>query len=129
KPSLSEKLGREPTLQEMAKALKVPIKKATHIRLAELVYKPVDMHGSKKNEETSPFVQLFSTSHPPIPEEEALTSDDKEIVRGLLETLPDREKRIISLRFGLGVDSTSFTLKEIGEIEGLTRERVRQIIA
>ena len=50
----------------------------------------------------------------------------KEEVQELLETLNDREKEVISLRFGLGKDRT-YTLEEIGESLGITRERVRQI--
>jgi RNA polymerase primary sigma factor len=121
---LEDKLGRPPTLEEMAKRLKISAKKAQMIRQGVLaVNAPTQMAG----DETSTLAEML-----PDPEGDPAEFFEDEsnaaMVRTLLGKLPDRERDILTFRYGLdGHEGPPRTLKEVGKLVGLTRERVRQL--
>jgi RNA polymerase primary sigma factor len=121
---LHAKLGRGPTLQEIAKASKLPLKQVKEVqdaaRAVTSLDRPVGTEG-----ETS-LGELTAGDEAP-PEEEVEVSLRQDALRRALEELPDRERDVLKLRFGLNGDRTPKSLEQIGKDLGLTRERVRQI--
>jgi RNA polymerase primary sigma factor len=121
---LHVKLGRGPTLEEIAKASKLPLKQVKEVmeaaRAVTSLDRPVGSEG-----ETS-LGELTAGDEAP-PEEEVEVSLRQDALRRALEELPDRERDVLKLRFGLNGDRTPKSLEQIGKDLGLTRERVRQI--
>ena len=122
---LEERLGRTPTIQELAEDLELPIKKVRIIRKAVHAFqRPSQSDSSAEDGPT-----LSEILHDPkvrCPEEVVLEQEDLDTIRRLLDAIDEREATILRLRYGLdGRDP--MTLKEIGKHVGLTRERVRQI--
>ena len=123
---LEEELGRSPTTQELAKALKLSPKKVRIIRKAVRAFRrppQTDSHGRDDGLLLSQTLQDPST---PSPDEQVLEADDLNTIRTLLQCIDEREATILRLRYGLD-GSEPLTLKQIGQQIGLTRERVRQI--
>ena len=121
---LEEKLGRSPTIEEIAKRLRISRKKATmvHQGLAA-VNAPNQMAG----DEAQALAEMLSDEQadPGMFFEDA---GNAALVRKLLEQLPERERKILEYRFALdGYEGPPRTLKEVGKLVGLTRERVRQL--
>jgi RNA polymerase primary sigma factor len=121
---LTPKLGRPPTEEEVAKAAKLPLKQVREVRQAARAVtsldKPVGAEGDTK------LGDIVAGEAAP-PEEEVHVSLEEETLRRAVAALPDRERQIVQLRFGLGVDSDPQSLEKIGKQLGLTRERVRQL--
>jgi RNA polymerase primary sigma factor len=122
--SLENKLGRTPTTQEMAAAMKLSRKKAEIIEQGlQAVGAPTQIGG----DESQAVAEMVADDEAP-PEQSLLDASDEPYVRGLLGKLDDRSRKILELRFGMdGYDGPPRTYKQIGEIIGLTRERVRQL--
>ena len=122
---LAGALGRPATTQEMAAKLKISHKKAEIIRQGLTAVSAPSQIGS---EETSAASEMLAADETEMPDSEMLKASDSPIVRSLLGSLEDRERRILELRFGLdGYEGPQRTFKEIGKMIGLTRERVRQL--
>ena len=123
---LMAKLRREPTEQEIAKAAKLPLKQVREVRQAARAVtsldKPIGSNGD------TAFGDLFSDEAVET-EEEVHVSLAEEALHAAVARLPEREQRVIKLRYGLDGDADPKSLEEIGRILGLTRERVRQIEA
>ena len=123
---LLQRLGREPTLEETAKAADCTIEEARRV-LAMSRY-PISLDRPVGNSEDSHFGDLLPDSGAESPSVGAA----QEMLRGrigkVLKTLSYREREIIKLRYGLG-DGYSYTLEEVGHIFKVTRERIRQIEA
>lgn len=117
--------GRPPTNKEMAKALNVSAKKAEIIRQGMIaINSPSQMSG----DETQAISEIVPCKKTDLPEGPLMKASDAPIVMALLDTLDERERKILELRFALdGYEGPTRTFKEIGEIVGLTRERVRQL--
>jgi RNA polymerase primary sigma factor len=117
-------LGREPTDEELARQTRVSIDK---IRLAlESSRTPFSLDAPVTGDSEThlgAFVEDVQTS---APDATVLDEDRSSQVERALAALPDKEREILRLRFGVGVDR-EHTLEEIGERYGLTRERIRQI--
>ncbi|MCX5658152.1 MAG: RNA polymerase sigma factor RpoD/SigA [Planctomycetota bacterium] len=122
---LEERLGRPPTIQELAEAMELPAKKVRIIRKAVRALQRPMQSGGGDDEGLSLSDMLSDTKTRP-PDEEVLQLDDLSTIRTLLDAIDQREATILRLRFGLD-GREPLTLKEIGEQIGLTRERVRQI--
>lgn len=122
-PVLQEELGRPPTNQEMAHHLELPLKKVRIIRKAVQALKST---GQASDDEGSTLAETLEDERTPTPAQNLLNADEIATIRELLEVIDKREAVILQLRFGLDGDEP-LTLKEIGRLMGLTRERVRQV--
>ena len=122
---LEGKLGRPPTVAEMGKAMKISRKKAGII---EQGLQAVNRSGQIGQDDGQALSEIARDDHTESPDQAMLDASNEPLVRSLLEKLDDRQRRILELRFGLA-DGAGHrrTYKEIGEMVGLTRERVRQL--
>ena len=123
---LEEKLGRTPTVQELAEEMELPAKKIRIIKKAVKASRRPVQPGSGEDGEGPTLADIVADTKTKSPEEQVLLADDLETIGVLLDAIDDREAKILRLRYGLNGDEP-LTLKEIGVHVGLTRERVRQI--
>jgi RNA polymerase primary sigma factor len=123
---LTLKLGRAPTDAEVAKHAKLPPKHVAEVRAAARAVTSLDRPVGEEGEAS--FGDLFAGASPE-PMEEVHISFAESAVRHAVETLPDRERAVVKLRYGMDGDPDPKSLEEIGRQLGLTRERVRQIEA
>ncbi len=122
---LTVKLGRPPTEEEVAKAAKLPLKQVREVREAARAVTSLDKPMG--SEGGGSFGDLFGDESAEF-EEEVHVSLAEQALHRALQGLPDRERGVIELRYGLGTKEPT-SLEEIGRQMGLTRERVRQIEA
>jgi RNA polymerase sigma factor (sigma-70 family) len=122
---LEAELGRPPTVQEMAAALKISRKKADIIQQGLAAVSAPSQMGA---DETQALSEILASDEELAPDRALLDASVGPMVAKLLKHLEPRERKILELRFGMdGHDGPQRTFKEIGEIIGLTRERVRQL--
>jgi RNA polymerase primary sigma factor len=121
---LTEELGRGPTPEEVARVLGLPRKKLSIIKKAIHIYNQTPQTDQAENGWS--LGEMVTDDRQKPPEVEMVEGDDMTHILRMLETMEQREATILRMRFGLD-DNQPRTLKEIGEILGLTRERVRQI--
>lgn len=122
--AMEAELARPPTAAEMAKRLGISNKKADLVRQGLQAVNAPSQVGS---DNTNAICEMLP-DHKDSPEQVAINHSNTPFVKSLLSKLPDREQRILELRFNLdGYDGPQRTFKEIGELVGLTRERVRQL--
>ena len=121
---LVQKLGREPEPAEIAEELRWPVSDVRDIlRVAQL---PVSLEKPVGDEDESELGDFVADDAVLEPFEEASEHMQKEGVKKALEALPDRERQVIELRYGLA-GNEPLTLEEVGRTFGVTRERIRQI--
>ena len=123
---LTQELNREPTDEEIAKKLGVTIDKVREVY--KISQDPVSLETPIGEEEDSHLGDFIKDERTMSPEEYATVELLKEELSGVLLTLTDREERVLRLRFGID-DGQCRTLEEVGQIFGVTRERIRQIEA
>jgi len=116
-------LGREPTLDEIAEEASLPIEQAREVKAAARASASLDQ---PVGEQDDAVFGDFVAGDEPLPEERVEVSLRSQALMLALHALPDRERQVLVLRYGL-VDEEPKTLEEIGKRLGLTRERVRQI--
>src|SRR5437868_5125300 len=116
-------LGREPTLEEIADEASLPIEQAREVRAAARASASLDQPVGESDDAV---FGDFVAGDDPLPEESVELSLRRQALTVALQSLPDRERQVVVLRYGL-VDEEPKTLEEIGRRLGLTRERVRQI--
>ena len=122
---LEDKLGRMPTMEELAKQMKMSVKKVRIIhRAVRAFHSPTQ--SSVSEEDGMSLHEMLQDEKTLTPDELVLGKDEVKMIYQLLARIDIREAEILRLRFGLD-DGQPLTLKEIGEKVGLTRERVRQI--
>lgn len=121
---LDDELGRPPTQEEVAKELGLPKKKLSIVRKAIQLYNTTPQADDENSGWT--MNEMVADERAKLPEDELLNSDNLKHVYRMLDEMDPREATILRMRFGLD-DAEPKTLKEIGELLGLTRERVRQI--
>jgi RNA polymerase primary sigma factor len=121
---LHVKLGRAPTLEEIAKAAKLPLKQVREVQEAARAVTSLDRPVGEEGDTS--LGELTAGDEAP-PEEELEVSFRQDALRRAIAELPDRERDVLKLRFGLNGDQTPKSLEQIGKTLGLTRERVRQI--
>ncbi|MDQ2973357.1 MAG: RNA polymerase sigma factor RpoD [bacterium] len=124
---LTQDLNREPTNEEIAKAMELDIDKVEHIMKIKQDISSLDA-SVRDDEEDSVLGDFIEDEDTISPEESATNQLLKEHVKDLLSGLTEREQKIIRLRFGLD-DGKSHTLEEVGQEFSVTRERIRQIEA
>jgi RNA polymerase primary sigma factor len=123
---LVQELGREPTVQEIAKELEIDEDKVNHI--IKISQETVSLEAPVGEEEDSRLGDFLEDKDSLSPEESAIYELMKGHVEEFLEILPPREQKILRMRFGLE-NGRSHTLEEVGQEFGVTRERIRQIEA
>lgn len=123
---LVQELGREPTPEELAKELNMPVDKVREI--SKISQEPVSLETPIGEEEDSHLGDFIPDDDAPAPSEAASFVLLKEQLGAVLETLSEREAKVLRLRFGLD-DGRARTLEEVGKEFDVTRERIRQIEA
>ncbi len=123
---LTQKLGREPSVDELAIALDVPPKKVEN--MIQVARRPLSLETPTDDEEDSVLGDFIEDDQAPPPDDSATYNLLREHLEEVLNSLPPREVRILQLRYGL-LDGQAYTLEEVGRKMGVTRERVRQIEA
>jgi len=123
---LTQRLGREPSVEELATSLDVPPKKVEN--MIQVARRPLSLETPTDDEEDSVLGDFIEDDEAPPPDESATYNLLREHLEDVLNGLPPREVRILQLRYGL-LDGQAYTLEEVGRKMGVTRERVRQIEA
>jgi RNA polymerase primary sigma factor len=124
---LTQELNREPTNDEIAKAMEIDVDKVEHIMKIKQDISSLDA-SIRDDEEDSVLADFIEDEDTVSPEESATGQLLKEQVKDMLSALTEREQKILKLRFGLE-DGKSHTLEEVGQEFSVTRERIRQIEA
>lgn len=122
--TLTQVLGRAPSIEEIAEELAIPIEKAT--KLMQLTREPLSLEEPVGDGEA--VFGDFVKDESPSPFEQAARSMVREELKKIVSTLPGEEARVLLLRYGF-VDGRSHMLQEIGDTMGVTGERIRQIEA
>ena len=123
---LTQELNREPTEEEIAKKLGITVEKVREVY--KISQDPVSLETPIGEEDDSHLGDFIKDERTMSPEEYATVEMLKEELASVLLTLTDREEKVLRLRFGLD-DGQCRTLEEVGQIFGVTRERIRQIEA
>ena len=123
---LVQRLGREPTLDEIAGQMEMPLDKVQ--RALKIVKEPISLATPIGDDEESSLGDFVEDELAPSPVEAAIHTNLSEQTRKVLATLPPREEQILLMRFGIG-QKTECTLEEVGKRFAVTRERIRQIEA
>jgi RNA polymerase primary sigma factor len=118
--------GRQPSLQELSQLMGIPPKKLEIVKRAVKARNTPTQAPSKDDGESVDFSDLFQDHRTPEPERKVTDREDLGYILKLLDSIDQRDARVLRLRFGLE-GQEPLTLKQIGETVGLTRERVRQI--
>ena len=121
-----QELGREPTPEEIAEEMKMPVERVREI--LKISQEPVSLETPIGEEEDSHLGDFIQDDNVPVPVDAAAYTLLREQLEEVLDTLTDREKKVLSLRFGLE-DGRGRTLEEVGKEFNVTRERIRQIEA
>jgi RNA polymerase primary sigma factor len=121
---LEQTLGRQPTMEELAESVDLPVKRVQWIM--KVSWQPVSLESPVGDEEESELGQFIEDEISLTPMQSAYQSLLREKLEEILSTLTPREARVLRLRFGLD-DGRVYTLEEVGQKFGLTRERIRQI--
>jgi RNA polymerase primary sigma factor len=123
---LTQRLGRDPSVDELAEALEVTPQKVEN--MIQVARRPLSLETPTDDEEDSVLGDFIQDEEVPAPDETATYNLLREHLDTVLNSLPPREVRILQLRYGL-LDGQAYTLEEVGRKMGVTRERVRQIEA
>jgi RNA polymerase primary sigma factor len=123
---LLQELGRDPTPEEIAEEMEMPPEKVREIM--KIAQEPVSLETPIGEEEDSHLGDFIPDEDAPAPAEAAAFMLLKEQLEDVLDTLTPREEKVLRLRFGLD-DGRPRTLEEVGQVFGVTRERIRQIEA
>lgn len=121
---LQEELGREPSDAEIAEAIQIPVNKVAHLKSVSV--RPTSLDAPVGDDDTTQFGDLVGDENAATPFENLRDKTLQADVNAMIEALDEREAKIIKLRFGLEGNHPK-TLEEVGEIFGITRERVRQL--
>ncbi len=123
---LVQRLGREPTPDEIAGQMEMPLDKVQ--KVLKIVKEPISLETPIGDEEESSLGDFVEDELAPSPVEAAIHTNLGEQTRKVLATLTPREEQILRMRFGIG-QKTDYTLEEVGKQFAVTRERIRQIEA
>ncbi len=123
---LVQDLGREPTTEEIAASMKLPVEKVR--KIMKIAKEPISLETPIGEEEDSHLGDFIEDKKVASPLESAIRKNLHHQVRKVLNTLTDREEKVLRWRFGIG-EQTDHTLEEVGQEFDVTRERIRQIEA
>ena len=123
---LLQELGREPSPEEIAEELKMPVERVREI--LKISQEPVSLETPIGEEEDSHLGDFIQDDNVPVPAEAAAQTLLKEQLNEVLDSLAEREQKVLRLRFGMN-DGRARTLEEVGKEFDVTRERIRQIEA
>jgi RNA polymerase primary sigma factor len=124
---LVQELGREPTSEEIAKRMDIPVSKVR--KVLKIAQEPISLETPIGEEEDSHLGDFIEDKTILNPAESVTFSNLREITDEVLATLTPREEKVIKMRFGLGNTGSEHTLEEVGQHFAVTRERIRQIEA
>ncbi len=124
--TLVQEIGREPTPEEVAERMGITVPKVR--KILKIAQEPISLETPIGEEEDSHLGDFIEDQDIPSPIDHVISEDRRDHVADLLDELPEREARVIRMRFGLGYD-TEHTLEEVGRAFAVTRERIRQIEA
>ncbi|MBM4131785.1 RNA polymerase sigma factor RpoD, partial [bacterium] len=124
--SLVQELGREPTSEEIAQRMDIPVAKVR--KVMKIAQEPISLETPIGEEEDSHLGDFIEDRNVVSPAEAVINLNLKEQTDSVLRTLTPREERVIKMRFGVG-DGSEHTLEEVGQNFAVTRERIRQIEA
>ncbi len=124
--ALVHEYGREPTAEEIAQEVDLPVSKVR--KILKIAQQPISLETPVGEEEDSHLGDFIEDSGALSPDEAVININMKDHTAAVLETLTPREEEIIRMRFGIGVGN-EHTLEEVGQRFSLTRERIRQIEA
>lgn len=124
---LESELGFPPTLQDLARAMDLPVKRVRIIRRAVRALQAPQTVARDREGDLIQLSDIVADSRNGAPDENTFKGDELEMLRRLMDTIDEREARALRLRFGL--DGTEpLTLKQIADDMGVSRERIRQIV-
>ena len=123
---LVQEIGREPTPEEIAERMDLPIDKVR--KVLKIAKEPISLETPIGEEEDSHLGDFIEDKTAILPLEAAISTDLGEQTTKVLGTLTEREEKVLRMRFGIGIKS-DHTLEEVGQEFGVTRERIRQIEA
>ncbi|MCA3244357.1 MAG: sigma-70 family RNA polymerase sigma factor, partial [Alphaproteobacteria bacterium] len=123
---MMNELGREPTPEELAKKLQMPVDKVRKVQ--KIAKEPMSLETPVGDEEDSTLGDFIEDTNAVMPLDAATQSSLRDNVTKILAGLTPREERVLRMRFGIGM-STDHTLEEVGQQFNVTRERIRQIEA
>ena len=123
---LLQEYGREPTPEEIAEAMNLPVERV--LEISKISQEPVSLETPIGEEEDSHLGDFIQDDNVPVPAEAAAQTLLKEQLDEVLDTLTEREQKVLRLRFGMN-DGRARTLEEVGKEFDVTRERIRQIEA
>ena len=123
---LVQDLGREPTVEELAEELKLPVARVREIQ--KISQEPVSLETPIGEEDDSHLGDFIQDDHMPVPMDAAAATLLREQLTEVMSSLTEREQRVLRLRFGMD-DGKARTLEEVGKEFDVTRERIRQIEA
>ena len=125
--ALVQELGREPTSEEIAKKMDIPVSKVR--KVLKIAQEPISLETPIGEEEDSHLGDFIEDKSIMNPSDQVVASNLREITDEVLATLTPREEKVIKMRFGLGTTGSEHTLEEVGQHFAVTRERIRQIEA
>jgi len=123
---LVQMLGREPTPEELAEKMEMPLDKVRMV--LKIAKEPISLETPVGEEEDSHLVDFIEDKRVPNPQEAVINANLADQTRSVLATLAPREERVLKMRFGIG-ERANHTLEEVGQDFDVTRERIRQIEA
>src|SRR5256884_2055778 len=124
---LVQELGREPTSEEIAKRMDIPVSKVR--KILKIAQEPISLETPIGEEEDSHLGDFIEDKAVVSPSDAVINLNLKERTSSVLKTLTPREEKVIKMRFGLGTTGSEHTLEEVGQFFAVTRERIRQIEA
>ncbi len=122
---LTKRMGREPSVHELAKELKTPLSKVTQILKA--AQDPISLEASIADNKDAVLNKFIEDKSAVSPDEDVMKHNLQDVTNSALQTLSPREREIVRMRYGLNETGKEYTLQEVGEIFQVTRERIRQI--
>jgi RNA polymerase primary sigma factor len=125
--ALVQELGREPTSEEIARRMDIPVSKVR--KVLKIAQEPISLETPIGEEEDSHLGDFIEDKSIANPADAVISTNLREVTNEVLKSLTPREEKVIKMRFGLGPNGTEHTLEEVGQHFAVTRERIRQIEA